>query len=453
MDRQTSNGRVNLCHGPLVPELLLFSAPILISGIIQLCFNIADMVVVGRYASVAALGAVGGATQLVYLLFTLSTGFSIGANVVVAKCFGSGDDTGMGRAAHTAITLALICGLTLASLVFAFAPRLLALTKVPADVLDASGIYLRIVCLGMPFSVLFNFAASILRAIGDTRSPLYYLAFAGVVNVVLNLVFVIGFHLDVAGVAIATAITNLISCTLTMRKLMVTRDSCRISLRRLGIDWAMCREIVRIGFPAGVQGSLYTFANLIIQTGVNSFGSLAMAGNTAASSIEGVIFIGLGAFDQTTTTSVGQNAGARKFGRIVKSFLYCTAYMALYVLVVGGFFFVFAKESVSFFNADPTAVSFGVARLRLMSLGYILDGIMINITSVLRGLGHALFPAAVTLAGAFFFRLFWVFYVFPHHRTIFFLFLCMPISWIGISLVNGTKLRHVLAALRKSHMR
>lgn len=436
-----------------MPELLLFSAPIILTGVLQLLFYIADMVVIGRFASAQSLGAVGGASQVSGLLMVLFIGMSIGTNVVVANHFGAKDRKGVSRAAHTSILLSAICGIFVAAVAFAFAKPMLALTKIPAEILDRSTTYFKIICAGMPFSLVFNFSAAILRAVGDTKTPLYFLTISGVVNVVLNLVFVIGAKMDVAGVALATAISNFIAAALTLRKLFVIKESCRINLHLLRIDGKLCRNILKIGLPAGFQSAMYGLGTLIIQTGVNSFGALAMAGSAASNSVEGIIFVGIHSFDQSITTSVGQNSGARKFGRLVKSLYYCTMLMAAYVLVVGGLGFIFAEKCIAFFNPNPEAVAFGVGRLRLMAILYILDGIMINITATLRALGHSVFPAVVTLVGAFIFRVAWVFWIFPMNRTMMFLWSCMPISWAAISLVNGTYLHHILAKLRKSHMR
>lgn len=459
MNILSSKERINLSHGPLLQELLLFSAPILLTGILQLLFYVADMAVIGRYASPQSLGAVGGASQVSSLLMVLFIGMSIGTNVVVANHFGAKDRKMVSRAAHTSIMLSIICGLFVASIAFALAEPMLALTKIPEEVLGSSTTYFKIICIGMPFSMVFNFAAAILRAVGDTKTPLYNLTIAGVVNVVLNLVFVINFKMDVAGVAYATAISNFISAALTIYKLFVIRESCRINISLLHIDGRLCWNILKIGLPAGFQSAMYGLGTIIIQTGVNSFGPLAMAGSAASGAIEGVIFVGIHSFDQAITTSVGQNSGARKFGRLVKSLYFSTFLMIAYVFIVGGLAFYFADDCIGFFvsNSAPDAfnkaVEFGVGRLQVMSLLYILDGVMINITATLRALGHSVFPAAVTLAGAFLFRVVWVFWIFPYNPTMMFLWSCMPISWIVISSINGTYLHSILAELRKTHMR
>lgn len=445
--------RVNLSHGPLMRELMVFSAPILLTGVLQLAFNFADMVVVGRFASAKSLGAVGVVSQLAYLCLVTFMGMSIGANVVVANQFGAKNDTGVSRASHTAVTLAMICGIVVGIADFCLARPALLLIDTPADILERSEVYFRIISLGMPFSLLFNVSAAILRAVGDTKTSLYSLTSAGVLNLVLNLILVIYAKMDVAGVAIATVISNLLSAGLVMRKLFVIREACRIEVRKLGIDWMSCRNILKVGLPAGLQSMMYGLGSIIIQKGVNSFGSLAMAGSAASSTLEGVIFTGINSFDQSITTAVGQNSGARKFGRLVKSFYYCTTLMAAYVFLVGGVAFIFAEECIGLFNSDPEAIAFGAGRLRMMSILYILDGVMINITSTLRALGHSVFPAAVTVAGALIFRVAWVFLVFPLNRTMMFLWSCMPISWILISCINGTYLHKVLKKLRMSHMR
>lgn len=436
---------MNLTEGPLFKQTVAFTVPILLSGLLQLCFNAADMIVVGRFASAQSLAAVGSTGSLCNLIVTIFMGLSVGANVIVANHFGAKDRKGVSRAAHTAVTVSLFGGLLMMAIGLFAAKPMLMLMQVPEEsVLPKACLYMWIYCCGIPANLLYNFGSAILRAVGDTKSPLRYLTLAGIVNVILNLLFVIAFHLDVAGVAIATVASHIISAVLIMRNLLRSREACRISYRLLRIDTAILKNIVRIGLPAGIQSSLFSIANMTIQSGVNELGDFVMAGNTAASNIEGFIYVATAAYYQAVTTFAGQNYGAGNYRRIVSSFLYCTLSAVAINIFCAVIVMVSAPQLVAIYNDDPAVIAAGVSRLTVLAFTYIACSVMDNITGALRGLGHSIRPAIVTLGGACLLRILWVVIAFPYHRTLPFLVLCFPLSWIVVSAINGASLYGIL---------
>lgn len=453
---KAGNHSLDMTKGPLLKEIVVFTIPLILSGLLNLCFNAADMVVVGRLGTPHSLGAVGATSSFCIFLITIFIGLSIGTNVVVATRFGMGDRRGMSRAVHTATAIALIGGLVLLAVGQFVSRGVLALTGVPEGVLDSSTLYMRVFCCGIPFNLLFQFGSAILRAVGDTRRPLYYLTVAGVVNVVLNLIFVLALRKagkDVAGVALATVASQAISSILVLRALSRTHGACRLRLRLLRIDMPTLREIVGIGLPAGIQSSMFSAANIIIQSGVNSFKNASlMDGNAAASNIEGFVHVATSAYYQAVTTIVGQNLGARKYGRIVRSFIYCMGLAVALNIVAGVAVSLFATQAVAFYNGDPDVIHYGVVRLKVLIFTYALCSAMDVITGTLRGLGDSMYPAVVTLVGACLLRIVWVLFVFPLKHEQWFLYLCFPISWVVVSVVNGEHLRKKLGELRRSHL-
>jgi putative MATE family efflux protein len=350
------------------------------------------------------------------------------------------------------VTLSIVGGLSVMLIALCVSRPLLRLMGVPQEILGKSCLYMWIYCIGIPPLFLYNFGSAILRAVGDTKSPLYYLTIAGVVNVLLNLLLVIVFRLDVIGVAVATVASHVISSSLILHNLSRPHSACRIRRKLLRIDLRILRNLVRIGLPAGIQSALYAIANMTIQSGVNTFGPAGMAGNAASASLEGIIHIYTSAYYQSVTTFVSQNYGAGKYDRIVASFRYC-----LWTPVVMNFFFagvimLFAPSLVAFYNSDPEVIAFGVSRLKLIAFTYALCTLMDSITGALRGLGHSVRPAIVTLVGACLLRVLWVLFVFPHHKTLPFLILCFPISWLVVSIVNGEYLWRLLRAKRHAKL-
>ncbi len=439
---------MDLTEGPLFRQTVVYTLPLALSGLLQLGFHTADMIVVGRYASAASLAAVGSTGSLCIFLVMLFCGLAVGANVVVANFFGARDHRNLSRAAHTSVLLSIIGGFSVMLIALVASRPLLRLMGVPQEILGKSCLYMWIYCIGIPPLFLYNFGSAILRAVGDTKSPLYYLTVSGITNVLLNLLLVIVFKLDVAGVAIATVISQVVSAFLILRNLSRPHSACRIRRKLLRIDLPILRNLVRIGLPAGIQSVLYSVANMTIQSGVNTFGPKGMAGNAASASLEGVIHIFTSAYYQSVTTFVSQNYGAGKFNRIVASFWHCLWSPVAMNLLFAGVITLLAPTLVSIYNPDPEVVDFGASRLKFIALTYVFCTLMDVITGTLRGLGHSVRPAIVTLVGACLLRILWVLFVFPHHKTLPFLILCFPISWVAVSILNGEYLVRVLHNMR-----
>ncbi len=445
-----SKNQMDLTEGPLFRQTIVYTLPLALSGLLQLGFHTADMIVIGRYASAASLAAVGSTGSLCIFLIMLFCGLAVGANVVVANFFGARDHRNLSRAAHTSVMLAVVGGLSVMLLALAVSRPLLRLMGVPAEILGKSCIYMWIYCIGIPPLFLYNFGSAILRAVGDTKSPLCYLTVSGVTNVLLNLLLVIVFKLDVAGVAIATVVSQTVSAFLILRNLSRPHSACRIRRKLLRIDMPILRNLVRIGLPAGIQSVLYSVANMTIQSGVNTFGSDGMAGNAASASLEGLIHIFTSAYYQSVTTFVSQNYGAGKYDRIVSSFWYCLWTPVAMNLLLAGVIYVLAPNLMAFYNSNRSVIDYGVSRIRMIAFTYALCTLMDTITGTLRGLGHSVRPAIVTLAGACLLRVLWVLFVFPLHKSLPFLMLCFPISWLVVSIVNGEYLWRLLRAKRRS---
>ncbi len=439
---------IDMCSGPLFPKILRFTIPLMASSILQLLFNAADMVVVGQFAGNTALAAVGANAALINLLTNLFIGFSVGANVLVAQFYGAGREEDMSRTVHSAIALSLICGAALMVFGILAAPKLLALMGTPADVLGQAALYIRIYFAGMPVLLLYNFGSAILRAVGDTQRPLYFLLAAGMINVVLNLVFVIGFHLDVAGVALATVASQAVSALLILRCMTRMEGGCRVELRKLALEKDKVLQIVRIGIPAGLQGTVFSLSNVLIQSSVNSFGSVAMAGNTAASNIEGFIYMAMNACHQTALSFASQNLGAGKVSRIHKVLLECLAMVTAVGLVMGWAAYLGGGWLLKVYSSDPEVIQVGLLRLSVICTTYCLCGIMDVLVGELRGLGYAAMPMVVSLLGACGFRILWIFTVFRCQHSLLSLYISYPISWAltaGVHLICYFAVRKRLA--------
>ena len=442
-----SKNQMDLTEGPLFRQTVVYTLPLALSGLLQLGFHTADMIVVGRYASAASLAAVGATGSLCIFLIMLC-GLSVGANVVVANFFGARDHRNLSRAAHTSVALSIVGGLSVMLIALCVSRPLLRLMGVPQEIFGKSCLYMWIYCVGIPPLFLYNFGSAILRAVGDTKRPLFYLTVSGVTNVLLNLLLVIVVKLDVAGVAIATVASHAVSAFLILRNLSRPHSACRIRRKLLRIDLPILRNLVRIGLPAGIQSILYSVATMTIQSGVNTFGPNGMAGNAASGGLEGLIHISTSAYYQAVTTFVSQNYGAGKYDRIIASFWYCLWTPVALNFILAGLILIFAPSLVAIYNSDPEVVAFGVSRLKLIAFTYGLCTLMDSITGALRGLGHSVRPAIVTLVGACLLRILWVLFVFPHHKTLPFLILCFPISWLAVSIVNGEYLWRLVRGKR-----
>lgn len=424
---------MDMCSGSLAGKLLLFALPLLASTILQLLFNAADVIVVGRYAAqpAQALAAVGSNNALINLTINLFTGISIGANVVVAQDLGAGRRDTVSRSIHTAITLAIISGVALSIFGVICMRQLLEWMSSPEDVIGLATLYMRIYFLGMPGNLVYNFGAALLRAKGDTQRPLRYLTAAGIINVILNLILVIGFHLDVAGVAIATIASQYVSAGLVLRCLMKEEGIFHLDLHRLSIDRAMMNRMLRIGLPAGFQGIMFSISNVIIQTGLNSFNDAAVvAGASASSSIEMFIYSIDSSISQTALTFVSQNYGAGKCKRVDRIALLSQVYCLVGILVFSNLAYHFGAPLASLYAPDqPEVIAQAVSRMYFMLCFQFLNGTMDVAANTIRGLGYSFSPMVVTLVGVCVFRLAWVAWVFPVLHSPESLYVSYPISW------------------------
>lgn len=427
---------IDMCNGPLFGKILIFTLPLMLSGILQLLFNAADVVVVGRFAGSEALAAVGSTGSITNLLVNLFIGLSVGVNVLVARYYGGGKEKEVGETVHTAVIISVIGGILLAILGVILAKPCLTLMDTPADVIDLSVLYMRIYFLGMPVMLLFNFCSAVLRAIGDTRRPLRYLMIAGVINVCLNLCFVIKFHMGVAGVALATVISQCVSTILIVRCLMISEGCFKLSMKKLHMNWDKFIKIARIGLPAGIQSSLFSISNVLIQSSVNSFGSIAMAGNTAGSNVEGFVYTAMNAVHQTAVSFTGQNFGGRKYDRINKILLECFLFVTVIGLVMGNGIYLFGEHILSLYSSDAEVIAYGMQRLKYICCLYCLCGIMEVMVGCIRGMGYAVMPMIVSLLGACVFRIIWIYTVFQWDRTLNTLYVSYPISWALTALVH-----------------
>lgn len=421
---------IDMCNGPLGPKILAFSLPLMASSILQLLFNAADVIVVGRFASDASLAAVTSTGALVNLLVNLFMGLSIGANVIVAQAIGHNDPQRTERAVHTSLLVSLISGVLLMFIGVFAARQLLEWMSSPENVIDLSSLYLRIYFLGMPASLFYNFGSALLRAVGDTRRPLNYLSFAGVVNVCLNLLLVIVFHLDVAGVAIATIVSQYISAGLVLRCLLRETGALHLELHQLRIDREILLSIVRIGLPAGFQGVVFSLSNVVIQSSINSFGDIVMAGSGAAANIENFVYMGMNAFYQSCLTFTSQNYGAGKRDRVDKTLLWCQFYVIVTGLLLGNLAYFFGPQLLSIYTPSPDVAAQGLTRMLFVAVPYFLCGIMDVMVGSLRGLGWSVAPMIVSVIGACGLRLLWVATVFQVYRTPSCLYVSYPITWV-----------------------
>lgn len=424
------NYEIDMCNGPLFGKILSFSIPLMLSGILQLLFNAADTIVVGRFAGSTALAAVGSTSALINLLTNLFIGFSVGANVLTAQYYGAKKEKDVSDTVHSAILLSVICGILLLLLGISITKQILIWMGTPGDVLNQAALYLKIYFLGMPVMLLYNFGSSILRAIGDTRRPLYYLTAAGVINVILNLIFVIGFNMGVAGVATATVISQAISALLILRCLSRLDGCCRLYPNRLRLSKSKTLQIMQIGLPAGLQGMVFSLSNVLIQSSVNSFGSIAMAGNTAAMNIEGFVYMAMNTFHQTAMSFTSQNFGAGKQERISKVLLLCLGMVTTVGLVMGLGAFFAARPLLSIYSSDPKVIEYGILRLSVICTTYFLCGVMDTLVGALRGIGYSFLPMVVSLLGACGLRIVWIFTIFQWDRSLWNLYISYPVTWL-----------------------
>lgn len=421
--------RMDMTEGPLTTKIIKFTIPVMLTGILQLLFNTADVIVVGRFTGKTALAAVGSTGSLINLLVSLFMGLSIGTNVLVARYQGAKDDKAVSETVHTSIALGIVGGLILLIIGVVATRPLLEMMATPEDVIDQSTLYMRILFFGMPLNLILNFGAAILRAIGDTKRPLYYLTIAGVINLFLNIFLVTVFSLGVAGVAIATVISEGVSCVLILLCLKHETGAIRLYFNRIKINPSKCIDIMKIGLPAGLQGCIFSISNVLIQSSVNSFGSTVMAGNTAASNIEGFVYVSMNSLHQTCISFTSQNFGAGKFKRIKKVLINCLVIVAITGLVLGNSAYFFGKYLLSAYNNEAEVISYGLIRLSIISTMYFLCGLMDVMVGAMRGIGYSILPMIVSLVGACGLRIVWIYTVFVKFRTLDILFISYPVTW------------------------
>ena len=430
--KKQSKYEVDMCNGSILKKMLTFALPLMFSSILQLLFNAADIVVVGRFAGDNALAAVGSNTSLLNLLMNLFIGLSIGANITAAHYYGAKKNKELKATVHTAILLSIYSGILLTIIGILGAKQILIWMQTPEEVLPLATLYLRIYFAGMTATMLYNFGSALLRAVGDTRRPLYFLSAAGVVNVVLNLFFVIVLHMGVAGVGLATVISQCISAFFVIRCLMKEEGGIHLDLKALSINKTIFIRILRIGLPAGVQGIIFAIANVAIQSSVNSFGAIVVAGNSAAANIEGFVYVAMNAFYQATLSFTSQNMGAGKYERINKILLTGQLCVIMVGLLLGNTVVFFGEQLLRIYSNSPKVMEAGLHRLEIISSLYALCGMMDVMVGSLRGLGYSILPTIVSLIGACGLRLIWLATLFqiPEFHTITMIYLTYPISWI-----------------------
>lgn len=422
---------IDMCHGPLAGKLLLFALPLMLSGMLQLLFNAADVVVVGQFVGKEALAAVGSNGALINLLVNLFMGLSVGTNVIIARDLGAGRPDEAVRGVHTALTLALWSGVGMMVFGILMSHQLLVWMESPVEVIDLATVYLRIYFLGMPANMVYNFGAAVLRAQGDTKRPLYYLTTAGIVNVLLNLFLVIVCRLGVAGVAIATITAQYISAALVLRCLAAEQGPLRLEWKKLRMEWRMVKRIMQVGLPAGFQGVLFALSNVVIQSALNSFDDpVIVAGSAASSYIEGFVYMAMNTFHQTAITFVGQNYGAGKCKRVDRIAIQCVAFSAITGLVLGNAAYFFGEPLLSIYApGEPDVVAQGMIRLFYICVPYFVGGIMDTVVGVLRGLGYSVVPMVSSLVGVCGLRLAWVTWIFPMNRVPASLYFSYLVTW------------------------
>lgn len=421
---------IDMCNGTIMDKLISFSVPLILSGILQLLFNAVDIIVVGRFSGSQALAAVGSTTALINLFTNLFIGISLGANVLAARFYAAQKDKEMSETVHTAIMLALISGVVMMFVGIFFARGALELMGTPDDVIGQSTLYMRIYFAGMPFFMLYNYGAAILRAVGDTKRPLFFLIVSGVANACLNLFLVIAFHLGVAGVAIATVTAQGISCVLVLRCLQRSQASYQLRFRDLKIRGCYVQQIFQVGLPAGIQSTVINFSNALLQSSVNSFGSIAMAGYTAANNLFGFLYVSTNSITQACMSFTSQNYGVGKWKRMDRVLVDCMILSVAVMLTLGGGMYFFGPEILKIYTTNPRVISCGMEVLTYTTLTYFLCGIMDLLPGALRGMGYSSVPMILSIIGTVGTRIVWIFGIFPNHRSLDILFISYPVSWI-----------------------
>ena len=429
---KAKNYQMDMCNGPILKKMLIFTIPLICSSVLQLLFNAVDVIVVGKYAGDNALAAVGSNTSLINLFVNFFMGISIGANVLVSRYYGAKQEKELSETVHTAIAISLFSGVILAIIGAILSPTILSWMQVPKEVLPLAVVYLRVYFIGMPALMLYNFGAAILRAIGDTKRPLYFLAIAGIVNVTLNLFFVIKLHWGVFGVAFATVISQVISAWFVLRCLMKETGRIRVEIKKLYIHKDKIKRMLQIGVPAGLQSVLFSISNVLIQSSINSFGATVVAGNSAASNIEGFVYVAMNAFYQANISFTSQNMGAGKYHRLNRILFTAQGCVILTGLLTGISCYVAGPMLLTLYTNSPEVIAAGMIRLGYICLPYFIIGIMEVMVGSLRGMGYAVFPMIVSLIGSCVLRIVWLQTVFQIERfhNIETVYAVYPISWV-----------------------
>lgn len=422
---------IDMINGTIMPKLITFAIPLMLSGILQLLFNAVDIIVVGRFSGSQSLAAVGSTSSLINMLTNLFIGISLGANVLAARFYAAGKHKEMSETVHTSILTALISGVVMIFVGIFFSRPALELMDTPSDVIELATLYMRIYFVGMPFFMLYNYGAAILRAVGDTKRPLIFLVVSGVTNACLNLLLVIVFKMDVAGVAIATVISQMISCVLVLICLYKTDAVYQLRFKKIRIKWEYLGQIFRIGIPAGIQSTLISFSNVLLQSSVNSFGSIAMAGYTAANNVLSFLYMGANSITQACMSFTSQNYGARKPKRMDKVLIDGLILQVVICLTLGVLAYVFGNQVSNIYTDDPNVIKCSVEILALTTVPYFLCGFMDTFPGVLRGMGRSTVPMILCLLGTVGVRILWIYCFFPHNRTLGYLFVSYPVSWIA----------------------
>lgn len=420
---------LDMTNGPFLKKIFIFAIPLVFTGLLQLLYNSADTAIVGKFAGSEALAAVGSTGSLINLIINVFMGMSMGAGVMAARYIGAGDEKRVSKCVHTALPLGLISGIVVAVIGFFFSESMLRLMQVPEEVIGLSSIYLKIYFMGAPGSLVYNFGASLLRASGDTKRPLYILAASGIVNVILNLILVIPFKLSVIGVAVATIVSQYLTAVVVIIHLLKTSSVIKLNFKRIRIDKRELFCIVRIGVPAGLQNSLFSISNVLIQSAVNSFGDIAMAGIAAGSQYDGYIYTCTNAIAQTAMTFTSQNIGAVKYKNVGKVYRYCFAITTIVAVVMSAFGYFFREQIVWIFADNPDVIAIGAERLALVIPFYVFCSLQDVTASQVRGMGKSLEPMIISLIGVCGVRLLWIFVVLPDNHSLIELYWAYPISW------------------------
>lgn len=419
-----------MCNGSIMDKLISFSLPLMLSGILQLMFNAVDIIVVGRFSGKQALAAVGSTTALINVFTNLFIGISLGANVLAARFYAMGKSKEMSETVHTSITLAMVSGVIMAFVGVLFARGALELMGTPDDVIDQSTLYMRIYFMGMPFFMLYNYGAAILRAIGDTKRPLLFLIISGLINAALNMLLVIYCHMAVEGVAIATVISQLISCILVLWCLYKSEGSYQLRFSKLQIKGVYLKQIFQVGIPAGIQSMIINFSNVLLQSSVNSFGSTAMAGYTAANNILGFLYAAVNSITQACMSFTSQNYGVGKYKRMDKVLIDCLILTVVVAGVLGCGSYLLGPEILRIYTEEEKVIRCGMEILSITTVPYFLCGIMDLFPGALRGMGYSAVPMILSIIGTVGMRVVWIFGIFPHHRSLYVLFISYPGSWL-----------------------